>query len=163
MKKSILLTFGFVTLLSNFSCKSNYEKPTLTCSDFKIGKFYIQENEESRNYTVISNDSTWKIKDKNDSAFTKIIIVRKENSQIENKIEFENPKHEIIEWIDDCTYRLTYDSLKMELDEGEKMINKHNGIVVTKRLIEGKCMLYTATITINNAQKISQDGIICKE
>jgi hypothetical protein len=51
----------------------------------------------------------------------------------------------------------------MELDEGEKMINKHNGIVVTKRLIEGKCMLYTATITINNAQKISQDGIICKE
>ncbi|SDF25167.1 hypothetical protein SAMN05421636_1313 [Pricia antarctica] len=50
-----------------------------------------------------------------------------------------------------------------KLDETEKWINENNGIVVSKRKIEGKCMFYNATMTTNDGQKISQKGTICAE
>ncbi|WP_091874467.1 hypothetical protein [Pricia antarctica] len=95
----------------------------------------------------------------------KTVIIRKEKSQTEwtNGIGNGIPKHEIIEWIDNCTYRLTYDSSMTKLDETEKWINENNGIVVSKRKIEGKCMFYNATMTTNDGQKISQKGTICAE
>lgn len=45
----------------------------------------------------------------------------------------------------------------------KKWINANNGIVVTKRKIENKCLFYKATMTTNEGDTISQDGIICKE
>tara|TARA_R110002049_G_scaffold279278_6_gene458239 strand:- start:1545 stop:1694 length:150 start_codon:yes stop_codon:yes gene_type:complete len=47
------------------------------------------------------------------------------------------------------------------LDEDKKWVNDNNGIVVSKNKIEGKCLFYTATMTTNEGQQISQDGIIC--
>ena len=137
----------------------------LTCADFKIGQFYIPETKETAKLTIVSNDSISEFTPEIDSSIKKYIVIREKNSQIEwiKSIGNGNPEYEILEWIDDCTYRLTYDSSKSELDEDKKWINENNGIVVSKTKIENKCLYYTATMTTNEGQKISQDGIICKE
>lgn len=115
--------------------------------------------------TVATKDSIQDFKIELDSTVNKTVIVRKKKVQIEwtNGIGNGSPKYEIIEWIDDCTYRLTYDAAKSELDESEKWINENNGIVVSNRKIEGKCMFYNATMTTNDGRKISQNGTICSE
>ena len=155
--KLLLITLSFIGLNS---CAQK-----LTCSDFKIGTFYIPETEEMSKYTIEANDSIAEISPERDLTIKKYIVVREKNNQIEwkNGIGNGKPDYEILEWIDDCTYRLTYDSSKTELDEDKKWINENNGIVVSKTKIENKCLFYTATMTTNEGQKISQDGIICKE
>ena len=155
--KLLLITLSFIGLNS---CAQK-----LTCSDFKIGTFYIPETEEMSKYTIEANDSIAEISPERDLTIKKYIVVREKNTQIEwkNGIGNGKPDYEILEWIDDCTYRLTYDSSKTELDEDKKWINENNGIVVSKTKIENKCLFYTATMTTNEGQKISQDGIICKK
>ena len=159
MKKTklLLIIFGFIGL------NSCTEK--LTCSDFKIGTFYIPETEEMNNYKIELNDSISEISPERDLTVKKYIVIREKNTQTEwkNGIGNGKPDYEILEWIDDCTYRLTYDSSKAELDEDKKWINENSGIVVSKTKIENKCLYYTATMTTNEGQKISQDGIICRE
>jgi len=137
----------------------------LTCEDFKTGKFYIPLNEVNMDYRIEENDSITNLKYEKDSLVEKYIVVRKEKSQIEwkNGIGNGDPEHEIIEWIDDCTYRLKYDASKSELDEAKKWVNENNGIVVTKSKIEGNCMFYIATMTTKDGQVISHEGVLCKE
>lgn len=159
MRKTKLL----VITLSIIGLSSYAQK--LTCSDFKIGQFYIPETKEMEKYTIVENDSISEFTPERDSSIKKYIVIREKNTQIEwkNGIGNGNPDYEIIEWIDDCTYRLTYDSSESELDEDKKWINESNGIVVSKLKIEKKCLFYRATMTTNQGKKISQDGIICKE
>lgn len=157
-KQYFTLLFASISI---FSCKSQ----ELTCTDFKVGIFYIPRTEELKKMTVVTNHSIKDFEIKLDSTVHKTVVVRKEKTQVEwtNKIGNGNPEHEIIEWIDDCTYRLTYDTALSELDEEKKWINENNGIVVSKIKIEGKCMFYDATMTTNEGQRISQEGVICKE
>ncbi len=159
MKKTKLLLIVLILIGLNSSAQE------LTCADFKIGQFYIPETKELAKYTVVENDSISEFAYIPDSSIKKYIVIREKNVQIEwkNGIGNGNPEYEIIEWIDDCTYRLTYDASKFELSEDKKWINNNNGIVVSKRKIEKKCLFYTATMTTNEGEKISQDGIICKE
>jgi len=159
MRKTKLL----VITLSIIGLSSYAQK--LTCSDFKIGQFYIPETKEMEKYTIVENDSISEFTPERDSSIKKYIVIREKNTQIEwkNGIGNGNPDYEIIEWIDDCTYRLTYDSSESELHEDKKWINESNGIVVSKIKIEKKCLFYRATMTTNQGKKISQDGIICKE
>lgn len=159
MRKTKLL----VITLSIIGLSSYAQK--LTCSDFKIGQFYIPETKEMEKYTIVENDSISEFTPERDSSIEKYIVIREKNTQIEwkNGIGNGNPDYEIIEWIDDCSYRLTYDSSESELDEDKKWINESNGIVVSKIKIEKKCLFYRATMTTNQGKKISQDGIICKE
>ncbi|NEV95033.1 hypothetical protein G3567_12890 [Psychroflexus sp. YR1-1] len=159
MKKTTTLLF-LLTLIGLNSCAQE-----LTCSDFHLGEFYIPTTEELKNFTVISNDSIQDFELQLDSTVTKTVIERKKNAQIEwkNGIGNGQPAYEKIEWIDECTYRLTYDESKMELDETEKWVNQNNGIVVTKRKIENNCLFYTATMTTNNGEELSQNGVICKK
>ena len=159
MKKSTILYLPIILL----GIKMNAQE--LTCEDFKIGEFYIPETKDMAEYTIVENDSISEFTLERDSSIKKYIVIRKKNSQTEwkNGIGNGNPEYEKIEWIDDCTYRLTYDSTKSELDEGKKWVNDNNGIVVSKVKIENKCLYYTATMTTNDGQKISQNGIICKE
>tara|TARA_B100000795_G_scaffold54991_1_gene36016 strand:+ start:1547 stop:2026 length:480 start_codon:yes stop_codon:yes gene_type:complete len=159
MRKTKLL----VITLSIIGLSSYAQK--LTCSDFKIGQFYIPETKEMEKYTIVENDSISEFTPERDSSIKKYIVIREKNTQIEwkNGIGNGNPDYEIIEWIDDCTYRLTYDSSESELHEDKKWINESNGIVVSKLKIEKKCLFYRATMTTNQGKKISQDGIICKE
>lgn len=137
----------------------------LTCADFRIGEFFIPRADELKKYTITSKDSTWTFTSERDSTINRYVVIRKKNTQIEwkNGIGNGNPAHEIIEWIDECTYRLTYDSTKSELDEGRKWANDNNGIIVSKTKIEGKCLFYKATMNTNDGRTISQDGVICKE
>ncbi|MFL1895104.1 hypothetical protein ACJRPK_05335 [Aquimarina sp. 2-A2] len=118
-----------------------------------------------KKYTITSNDSISKISTPRDVTINKYIVIREENSQIEwiNGVDIGNPEYEILEWMDDCTYRLTYDESKAELSDEKKWINENNGIVVSKSRIEGKCMFYDAIMTTNDGRKISQKGVICAE
>jgi len=145
MKKTTFLLFTVFLIGLTTSAQE------LTCADFKIGKFFIPTTEELEKITVVTNDSISDFRIKMDSTINKTVIVRKKNTQIEWKNGIGNgiPEHEIIEWIDDCTYRLTYDASKSELDEEKKWINDNNGIVVSKTKIENNCLFYTATMTTN--------------
>lgn len=157
-KHTILITIFLITVI-----KTNAQE--LTCEDFKIGKFYIPQTQEISKYTIEVSDSIIDMTDKRDLSIKKWIVVREKNTQTEWKNGIGNgvPEHEVIEWIDDCTYRLTYDSSKMELSENKKWVNENKGIVITKTKIENNCLYYKATMTTNEGQKISQNGIICKE
>ncbi|TYP71561.1 hypothetical protein [Aquimarina intermedia] len=143
----------------------NINAQELTCADFRTGTFYIPTSDEMKKYTITSNDSISKISTPRDITINKYIVIREENSQIEwiKGVDIGNPEYEILEWIDDCTYRLTYDESKGALSEEKKWINENNGIVITKSRIDGKCMFYDAIMTTNDGRKISQKGIICAE
>ncbi|WP_158977376.1 hypothetical protein [Cellulophaga sp. L1A9] len=118
-----------------------------------------------KKFTVVSKDSVTELIQERDSSIKKYIVIRNETTQTEwyNGLNNGTPMHEIIEWIDDCTYRLTYDASKSDLDEQKQWVNANNGIVVSKDKIEGKCMFYKATMTTNGGKVISQNGIICVE
>ncbi len=123
-----------LTLILLIGLTSNAQE--LTCSDFKEGTFYIPSTEiESK--TEIENKE-------NNAETEKYIVIRKGNTQTEwtNGVGNGNPDYEIIEWIDDCTYRLTYDDSKYELDAEKKWINDNNGIVVKKTKIIDNCLIY---------------------
>jgi hypothetical protein len=137
----------------------------LTCADFKIGTFVIPTSDEIKHYTITSNDSISKVSMPRDSTISNYIVIREDKTQTEwiNGINVGKPEYEILEWIDDCTYRLTYDASKTELSDEKKWINENNGIVVSKSRIEGKCMFYNAVMTTNDGRKIAQEGVICAE
>ncbi|PVW16317.1 hypothetical protein DDV96_03375 [Marixanthomonas spongiae] len=121
----------------------------LTCADFKNGEFYVPADEETPfNYKII----------------------RKGNKQIEilldpeNKIadDFNKKAYEIIEWIDDCTYRLKYDENRMKITKNQQFINDNNGILTELIKIEGTCYYYKSTLNVNREiERI--DGRICIE
>lgn len=155
--------FSFFLIIFNLFLFITYGQE-LTCKDFKLGKFVIPEAHELKNYTIKSKYSTYVYEPENDSATQRYIVIREKNKQIEwrNGIGNGNPEYEIIEWIDECTYRLTFDESK-HLDNKMKWINSNNGLLVSKTKIEGKCLFYRATMTLSTGQEISQDGVICKE
>ncbi|MFI1770288.1 hypothetical protein [Thalassobellus citreus] len=159
MKKSTFLIFTVLLIGLTSSAQE------LSCSDFKNGKFYIPWTQKYAQISIVSNDTIFDIKPIRDTIFTKQIVIRENHSQSkwENNIETGQPTYEIIEWIDDCTYRLTYDSSKMDLNGNQKWINDNNGIIVAKTKIEGKCLFYTSTMTLEDGDKISRNGIICLE
>lgn len=141
MKKIILLSI----LIIGFNSYSQ----ELTCKDFKNGTFIVPKDE------MIP---------------TSFKIIRNGNSQIEfvmNPDEVDEPElkeksYEIIEWIDDCTYKLKYDESKMKLTESKQFINDNGGIMTEMIKIEGKCFFYKSTLTVNGqTQRI--DGKICTE
>ena len=137
----------------------------LTCADFHNGKFYIPSSEELKKFTIIKKDSIKEFTLQLDSTVTKTVIERKGETQTEwtNGIGNGEPAYEVIEWIDDCTYRLTYDPSKMEMDAKEKWINENNGIVVSMIKIESNCLFYRAVMLTNNDEEITQQGVICKD
>ncbi|CAM1363669.1 conserved protein of unknown function [Tenacibaculum soleae] len=137
----------------------------LNCSDFKTGKFYIPTTEQLEKYTITENDSIKELLIDRDENTERYIVLREKNTQTEWKDGENNgtPEFEIIQWINDCSYRLKYDPNKSELSEQKKWVNENNGIVVEKIRIIGKCMEYRATMTSNDGRKVEQKGTICKE
>lgn len=137
--KNAKVFIGVIILIVLNSCAQD-----LTCADFKEGTFYIPSD------TLVDKSST---------------LTRKGNSQVENRdgIEGCHPKHILLEWIDDCSYRAKYDSSKMQLDKKKIVFNESNGILIEKVSINGNCMEYIATLTLPDGEEIKQSGRICKE
>jgi len=162
MKKSNYLILIFSVIAFNSSAQN------LICQDFKAGKFYIPtENENETKFTVIKKDSSETISqeftEKRDSV-EKYVVIRKESTQVEwrNGINIGEPLNEKIEWINKCSYRLTYDECKTKLTEQQQMVNDYNGIVVEMISIKGNCMKYKATMILDDGYEIAQNGTICK-
>ena len=141
----------------------------LNCDDFKTGEFYIpSENENESKYIVTKTDSinsySEEFIEKHES-ISKYVLLREKTTQIEwdNGIDIGDPLYEKIEWLTDCSYRLTYDETKSELSEDQILTNKYNGIVVENISITGNCMKYKATMTLEDGYEIVQNGKICKD
>lgn len=114
---------------------------SLSCNDFKEGNFYIETQEgQVRTYDVY----------------------RDGDSQIEYASSGEGENVYIdIEWIDDCTYRLTFDP-NAQLSETERFINDVGGALVEMTKIEGNCFFYRSTIVVLGEDVII-NGKICKK
>ena len=139
----------------------------LTCKDFKKGTFYIPKNEKTNImylYSVkekITKETPVEIK----KGFKKFVVLRSDSTQIEweNAINYKPPMHEKIKWIDDCTYILTKDGSKQELDQNDQLLIKMGGLVVEKIEIKGKCMKYKSSLKLENGDIMYTYGNICKE
>ncbi len=135
MKKTILLLLIFMGLSS---CAQE-----LTCKDFREGTFIVPRE--------LKHDIPYK-------------IVRKGNTQTEivSDPEFKQTSYIILEWIDDCSYKSTYDVKKMELTDYQKFINENGGILTELIKINGKCFHFKSTLTVDGkTERI--DGKLCKE
>ena len=121
----------------------------MACSDFKNGNFYVPADKETLlPYKIIRNGNHQ----------TEIV----EDSENILGADFNKISYEIIEWIDDCTYRLKYDDSKMELTEYQKFMNDNDGILNELVKIEGKCFYFKSTLSVNGI-KHQMTGKICKE
>ena len=136
MKNKLIVLF-LIFIVS--SCQKD-----LSCSDFKEGTFSMRT--KNRNFT----------------------IVRKGNIQIEfkkgikSKINTESIRL-ILDWVDDCSYRLKFDESKMILKDHEKYLNDNDGILVEIIRIKGNCMDYNSKMITKEGKTIEQKGSICKE
>ena len=72
------------------------------------------------------------------------------------------PQYGIITWIDDCTYRLTYDESKAELTDTQKLINSLGGVLTEMTKIEENCFYYKSTLKYEGGEQITI-GKLCKE
>ena len=143
MKKAIRLTF----ILIGINCFGQ----ELTCEDFKEGTFKIEVSEPVK--------IEWK-------------IIRKGNEQTEIITEIPgeykdlgyptDPLYVKIEWIDDCSYRATYDESKSELTESQLFINSVGGITAEMIRIEGNCFYYKSTMKVGKEEQVIE-GKMCKE
>ena len=123
----------------------------LGCKDFKEGVYYAEVLEPV--------PIKWK-------------ITRRGNRQTEEVIELPieakkagyptNTQYEIIEWIDDCTYRLRYDETKFKLSDTQRAINENGGALTHIVKVEGNCYYYVSTISINGSET-SMEGKLCSE
>ena len=134
------------------SCSIYSQK--LTCKDFKEGIF------------IVPKDSLVPFSYK---------IIRKGNRQIEfainlNEIkdkelrelpELNQKAFELIEWVDDCSYKLKYAPSKMSLTKSQQFINDNGGILTELIKIKENCFYYKSTLKANG--KIQRlDGVFCK-
>ncbi len=113
----------------------------MTCADFKQGNFYIETQEDQiRKYDVYRDGDT----------------------QVEFATSGEGENVYIaIEWINDCTYRLSFDP-NYPLTETEQFINEVGGALVEMIKIEGNCFFYRSTIIVQGEDVII-NGKICRK
>lgn len=141
MKKTIIYSALLITLATNAQ--------DLTCADFKEGHFYVPADKETLLSYKIRRNGTQQIETVEDP------------DQLLGA-DFNKTAYQIIEWIDDCSYRLTSDASKIELSDYQKYINDANGLLVELIKIEGNCFYFKSTL---NDQDIKQviNGKLCKE
>lgn len=146
-------------------CTLNLFGQELTCEDFKLGEFYIPTDNANETVFYVYKDGELiqEISQPVDS-IEKYVVIKKEKTQIEwkNKIGFGDPTHENIEWIDDCSYRLTYD-LEKNKSRGEESFINGKELLIEKIKIVDRCMEYSATLEMPDGIKVVQKSKICKE
>lgn len=146
---SLKIKIALSLLLLGLNGNGNAQE--LNCKDFRNGVYYAEILEPF--------SAKWK-------------VTREGNQQIEEVIEIPeeaknagypmHPQYEDIEWIDDCTYRLKYDSTKFELSQSQKMINDNGGVLTKIVKIENNCYYYISTLAIDGKEK-TMEGKLCLE
>jgi hypothetical protein len=141
-KLYIIFTFLILFTFKNYGQE-------MTCADFKNGTFTVPANEiMPLSYTIIREGNM------------QTEIVHDPNNTLGD--DFSKNSYEIIEWIDDCTYRVKYDETKMELSEFQQFMNDNNGILTELLKIEGKCFYFKSTLVVEGeTQRL--DGKFCAE
>jgi len=143
MKTVVLIIF---TLTGTFSFGQD-----LKCEDFRNGSFTIETEIPFKMKGNLSRNG----KDQ-----TEIITEMPEElkgSGIEN-----NTVYGKVEWIDDCSYRLTYDDSKGKLTESQKLVNSFGGILTELIKIDGNCFHYKSSVKYNGNEEVI-NGIVCKD
>ena len=143
MKKNLIILLTLIGI--------NAFGQELTCVDFKTGTFNTSISEPVQ--------INWK-------------IVREGNVQTEIMSELPielkdsgystEPQYAIINWLDDCTYRLTYDESKAELTKSQKWINSLGGVLTVLTKIEENCFYYKSTLKYEGGEQVTK-GKLCKE
>ncbi len=142
MKKTIL----FVLALSGILASAQ----ELDCTDFANGTFLV--------HTSGATPVTWRlVREGNFQTEYKEEIPGNEQRTTDSKMEYSK-----IEWINDCTFRLTYDDSKSELTVVQKYINQINGILMEVIKIEGNCFTYKSTMTVNG-KEVVREGKMYKQ
>ena len=131
--------------MSMNSCGQN-----LLCNDFKEGSFTLTS---FGNSPIISK------------------VVRNSNSHIETITELPEEMKGLnipmkyyvnIEWITECSYKMTYDGTKMQLNPLLISYNESGGILVELLEIKGNCFFYKSSFKLNG-QDYELKGKLCKD
>ncbi|WP_034917035.1 hypothetical protein [Gillisia sp. CAL575] len=121
----------------------------LKCIDFKNGTFLSPATDQiPYSYTIIRNGNK------------QTEIINDPNNTLPDDIK--KITYGIIEWVDECTYRLKFDETKMELSEFQKFMNDNNGTLNELLKIEDNCFYYKSTLLVNG-EEIRLDGKFCAE
>lgn len=136
MKNPILL----ITFLFGLTTSAQ----ELKCADFINGTFIVpKESENEPQYKLIRNGNS------------QIEVIEKDGQTI--------TLYGILEWIDECSYKLTYDETKMNLPKEIQYVNDNGGIVSELIKIENNCFFYKSVLVIEGKVSKRIDGKFCKE
>jgi hypothetical protein len=142
MKNSIIFCLLILTI--------NSYGQNLSCNDFKEGSFTLTSFGE---YPMISK------------------VVRNSNSQIETITELPEELKGLnipmkyyanIEWLTECSYKMTYDETKMELNPLLISYNESGGILVELLEINDNCFFYRSSFKLEG-QDMEIKGKLCKD
>ena len=123
----------------------------LECSSLKNGIFIAESSEPIR--------VKWKINRTDNYQVEEILEIPQELIDMGYPLDLQ---YEIIEWIDECSYRLLYDESKMMLTDSQRILNDNGGVIATITSIDGDCHYYSSKTKINGQEQIIE-GKLCME
>lgn len=104
------------------------------CADFRTGSFYIPPTESLPiSYKVVRTGES------------QVETVQKAPKGLLSSTA-EAPQYGILKWIDDCSYRIWFDSSKGPLTQVQEMINRNNGVLIEFLNVEGNCVNFRSTL-----------------
>lgn len=119
--KNTIFSFAILLLIALSSCNKNNG---LNCTDFKSGTYLVSKDTLFRNAAKLIRtvDTQTQISAKGDTLYAKV------------------------EWINDCSYKLTFNKSKMLLSPFHLNVNERGGILVEYGQPIGKIMPYISVI-----------------
>lgn len=141
------IALPLLTVIFNFIQYPAFSQEA-SCADFHNGVFYGYSQDVDALKWVITRSGNHQ---------KETTITTSENDSTTNN----NSLHEIIKWVDNCTYVLTYDPT-YGLSIYQKFVNDCGGSLNKIIRVEGNCYIYTSTITYDGINE-TFEGKICKE
>jgi hypothetical protein len=116
----------------------------LTCANFKNGTFIVPKMSENiPEHKLVRNGNSQE----------EIIQVNGQTIKIYGNIT----------WINECSYKLTYDLTKMKPSKEIQFINDNGGIITELIKIEDNCFYYKSFLLVNGKEFKRIDGKYCKK
>jgi|GEM_PF-5226200 len=134
----------------------------LSCLDFKENGFYVAHLHDLNQYHSEHQDKA--SLSQNDFAKKAVhIMIKRDYFTTKKSVKNRNkkPDSEIVSWMDDCSYILTFDEKKTDLSYVQKWVNNNGGIQITLNETSKKCVSFDAEMKTNLSQKIYLEGSVC--